>query len=74
MLQKSPHLKTARLTLRNFVPGDLAPMLRIFYCDEVRQTYMIPDFPSEEKAVALFERFRACAEDPNRFDYAILRR
>jgi len=71
MTNRACILKTARLTLRAFTDDDLEAALRIFYNVEVKQTYMLPDFPDREKAVALFRRIQAISLQPDRINYAI---
>ncbi|MDO4740617.1 MAG: GNAT family N-acetyltransferase [Eubacteriales bacterium] len=71
MPKKTPLLTTGRLTLRPFEEGDMEDALAIFYCDEVRATYMLPDFPDRSAAEALFARIRAVSLLPRRINYAI---
>ncbi len=71
MNDKSFTLKTERLELHAFTEQDLEAALSIFYNEEVKKTYMLPDFPSRENAVALFERLTRLSENPSRFVYGI---
>ncbi|MBQ4085387.1 MAG: GNAT family N-acetyltransferase [Clostridia bacterium] len=71
MLSKNLMLRTDRLVLRPFEESDLENALSIFYNEEVRQTYMLPDFPTREKAIELFRRIQAISLNPDRIDYAI---
>lgn len=52
----SPVLHTARLTLRPLADRDLEQALAILCSDKVKATYMLPDFPTREAAVKLFDR------------------
>ncbi len=71
MLPKKETLQTARLTLRSFCESDRENALTVLYNDEVKQTYMIPDFPTEDKAIALFHRLMDLSKDERHFVYAI---
>lgn len=71
MLPKHTVLNTERLVLRAFEDGDMAAVLRIFDNDDVKQTYMLPDFEDRSKAEALFRRMQAISLMPDRIDYAI---
>jgi len=54
-----PSIVTPRLLLRTMVQADMEQLLFMFKNDQIRQTYMIPDFPSEEAAMQLAQRFIA---------------
>lgn len=47
--------------------ADEAPMLDMLTSEQIRQTYMLPDFPCREAAVPLFRRLCALSEAENRF-------
>ena len=49
-------IHTPRLTLRHLSPSDLEDTLAILCNDQVKLTYMLPDFPTRESAVKLFDR------------------
>ena len=44
-------LETERLLLRPIEQSDMEQLLSLLKNDVIKQTYMIPDFPSEESAV-----------------------
>ena len=71
MKDKLSSLKTERLVLHSFTDSDIDYALSIFYNDEIKKTYMLPDFPSRENAVALFERLERLSMNPARFVYGI---
>jgi len=50
-------LETERLLLRPIEQSDMEQLLPLLKNDVIKQTYMIPDFPSEESAVRLAKRF-----------------
>ena len=71
MKDKLSSLKTERLVLHSFTDSDIDYALSIFYNDEIKKTYMLPDFPSRENAVALFERLERLSMNPARSVYGI---
>ena len=53
---RTPQIQTERLLIRALQASDCEDLLAILYSDKVKQTYMLPDFPTREDAVKLFER------------------
>ena len=64
-------ISTPRLTLRPFCEADGEDTLAILMDGEVKKTYMIPDFDSEEAAMPLLNRLRQLSHEENRFVRAI---
>ena len=56
-------INTRRLTIRTMEDGDLDALLSMLCNDTIKQTYMIPDFPSREAAVPLAQRFIALSQE-----------
>ena len=73
MKDKVSVIQTERLQLRSFEEKDLDAAIRIFVNDEVKQTYMLPDFPDCEAAQKLFDRLRQLSLEKDRFVYGIYR-
>jgi RimJ/RimL family protein N-acetyltransferase len=73
MKDKASVIQTERLQLRSFEEKDLEAAIRIFVNDEVKQTYMLPDFPDCEAAQKLFDRLRQLSLEKDRFVYGIYR-
>ena len=71
MKDKASMIQTERLQLRSFEEKDLDAAIRIFVNDEVKQTYMLPDFPDREAAQKLFDRLRQFSLEKERFVYGI---
>lgn len=69
MKNKPEAIQTARLTLRSITEADWQDMRALLYDDQIKKTYMIPDFPAEEDARRLFRRFCELSRDPQRFVY-----
>ncbi|MBQ7916726.1 MAG: GNAT family N-acetyltransferase, partial [Firmicutes bacterium] len=61
----SVHIQTQRLVLKPFSLHDKDALLALLTNDRIKQTYMIPDFPSLEQAERMFHRFQelSLAED-----------
>lgn len=57
------HIRTDRLLLRTLEQRDAADLLSMFKNDRIKQTYMIPDFPTEEAANKLVQRFIELSHD-----------
>ena len=72
-LNREPILRTRRLTLRGMTPADKAAAVAIFLDAEVARTYMLPEFSAPEEAEALFDRFMALSNLPERFVYGVYR-
>ena len=62
---------TKRLTLRKIEETDFDNLIDIFYSEEVKKTFMLPDFSSREDALKLADRFRDLSRDNTRFVYGI---
>ena len=52
------YIKTDRLELKPITDNDRGNVIALLTNDVVKQTYMIPDFESEEAAEKLFQRLR----------------
>ena len=46
-------------------------MLEILYNEDIKKTYMIPDFDCPEQAEALFQKMMALSRSEERFEYGI---
>ena len=62
---------TKRLTLRPIEETDFDNLIDIFFSEEVKKTFMLPDFSSREDALKLANRFRDLSRDNTRFVYGI---
>lgn len=69
---RSRDLASERLNLRPLTGADRETLLRLFYNEEIKKTYMIPDFSSEDEAVRLFERMKALSNSDGHFIYLAL--
>ncbi len=59
------------LILRPFVDSDEEDVLSILLNDEVKKTYMLPDFDSREEAKGLFKRLQEMSLSDDRYVYAV---
>ena len=71
MKKKKEVLKTKRLLLRLFHEEDRQEMVGILCNEEIKKTYMIPDFTDKKEAEALFERIMNFSRSDNHFVYGI---
>ena len=55
-------LETKRLLLRPIEERDMEQLLSLLKNDVIKQTYMIPDFPTDEAAIRLAQRFIALSQ------------
>ena len=65
------YVKTNRLELRPFLESDRDAAVRVLMNNQVKQTYMLPDFENEEKAEALFRRLMQLSQQEGRYVAAI---
>lgn len=61
------YFKTKRLEVKPISTGDREAMIDLLSDDLVKQTYMVPDFPSRKDAAKLFERLKALSLDESRY-------
>ena len=64
-------IKTERLVLKSISDNDQQALIEIFKNDIVKETYMLPDFQSEEHAIKLFNRFKELSLNEERYVYGI---
>ena len=71
MEKKKEILKTERLLLKPFDESDRQQMVDILCNEEIKKTYMIPDFSDKKDAEALFEKLMLVSRSDDRFEYGI---
>ena len=71
MEKKKEILKTERLLLRPFEECDRQQMVDILRNEEIKKTYMIPDFADKKEAEALFEKIMHISRSEDHFEYGI---
>lgn len=64
-------IKTNRLILKSIEDIDQEAMIDLFTNDQIKQTYMLPDFESKENAVKLFQRMQAITKKEDTVDCGI---
>ena len=64
-------IHTKRLVLKQMEDQDKAGMLQILTDSQIKKTYMIPDYESEEQVINLFERIKAYTQKEERIDCGI---
>ena len=63
--------KTPRLTLSAFRECDAGALMSIFKSDIVKATYMVPDLPTHEDEIKLYESLRNLSLKEDRFVFGI---
>ena len=71
MKTKRNEIRTERLLLRPLEDGDKDALLRMAADERIRQTYMLPDFPSAEQADGFFGRMKEISRSDRHFLYGI---
>lgn len=71
MKQKKDILTTKRLILRPFEDHDCAVMTDILCNEEIKKTFMIPDFENRQKAETAFFRLKDFCHADDHFMYGI---
>ena len=64
-------IKTNRLILKPLDDSDQDSMIDMFTNEQIKQTYMLPDFPSKENAAKLFKRMQVITQNANTIDCGI---
>ena len=68
------YIETDRLILKPFEERDKSLAINMFVNDQIKQTYMLPDFPSEEAAAKLFYRLQELSLTEGRFVVGVYRK
>ena len=71
MEKKKKMLETKRLVLKAFEERDRQQVVSILFDEDIKKTYMIPDFEDRKQAEALFEKMMAFSNSEDRFVYGI---
>lgn len=71
VLDKASMLKTQRLTLHPFCDNDLEDTIEILSNNEIKKTFMLPDFKSREESVKMFYTLKSLSNDKAHFVYGI---
>ena len=71
MLVRKQQLISDRLVLKSIEEKDKKGFMKIVKNEQVKKTYMLPDFSSEEEEEKFFKRLHDFSLDNNRFVYGI---
>lgn len=71
MKKKQESLQTKRLVLKAFDECDRDQMVDLYFNEEIKKTYMIPDFTDKKQAEGLFDKMMAQSRANNHFVYGI---
>lgn len=61
------YVQTKRLELKPIRTQDLPALAELLTDEVVKQTYMVPDFPTREDALPMADRIRSLSEAPDRY-------
>lgn len=70
-MHKAPILKIQRLVLHPFHDSDLEDAIEILCNDEIKKTFMLPDFASREDAQKMFDILKNMSNSCEHFVYGI---
>ena len=70
MKKKKERLQTKRLILKAFDECDRQQMVDIFLNEDIKKTYMIPDFDEKKQAEELFEKVMNFSRSDDHFAFA----
>ena len=71
MEKKKDRLQTERLILKAYDECDRQQMVDILFNEDIKKTYMIPDFDDKKQAEELFEKLMTFSRSDNHFEYGI---
>ena len=71
MHKKKPVLTTERLLLHSYRDTDLEPMVSLLRNEEIRKNFVIPDLPTMEDAVKMFDKLKAFSISDDHFEYGV---
>ena len=71
MEKKKKMLETKRLVLKAFEERDRQQVVSILFDEDIKKTYMIPDFEDRKQAEALFEKMMVYSRAEDHFVYGI---
>lgn len=71
MEKKKKVLKTERLVLKSYSDSDKDKMVEILCNEEIKETFMIPDFETREEAESLFFKLKEFSVSDSHFEYGI---
>lgn len=68
---RMPMIQTPRLVLHAFADADLEDALELLYNDEIKKTFMLPDFASRADAVEMFRVLQRMSHSEEHFVYGV---
>lgn len=64
-------IKTKRLEIKPYQDADQAAMIELLTNQEIKETFMIPDFQTEEAAIAMFHKLKAYSYSDEHYERGI---
>ena len=71
MLKKATKIQTDRLELKAYSDRELEDLLSIICNDEIKKTFMIPDFETKEDAMKMFHKLKEWSLSEEHYEYGI---
>jgi RimJ/RimL family protein N-acetyltransferase len=71
VLKKASRIQTNRLELKPYSDSDLEDMVCILCNDEIKKTFMIPDFETKDDAIKMFYKVKEWSFEEERFEYGV---
>ena len=65
-------IKTKRLSIQPFQEADCTGMVNLLCNEEIKKTFMIPDFATKSMAERLFHQFKEWSYEEARYERGIL--
>ena len=70
-LRKVAELKTPRLSLKAYEESDKSALVNLLLNEEIKKTFMIPDFKTREEAEVMFNQLKDFSHSKDHFEYGI---
>jgi RimJ/RimL family protein N-acetyltransferase len=64
-------IKTERLEIKPYQDSDQVAMVELLTNEEIKKTFMIPDFQTDEEAIKMFKKLQASSYDEKHFERGI---
>lgn len=71
MKKKPSEIITERLSMHSYRDSDMETAIKLLCNDNIKKTYMIPDFYSREDAVKMFYKINDWSHSDEHFEYGI---
>lgn len=66
-------IKTSRLILKDYEDEDQDSMVALLTNEEIKKTFMIPDFQTRNEAIAMFKKYQGFSKSDSHYELGIYR-